>query len=148
MLHWLLSSHCCEVFIVKHVVTNVIQPTTIHEQYSQTGSFVNTTYYNTMNNKAIRDGRPRPPRHQVGWDMGMCMSNFMMIGWEMAEILHIEISWKHVSVTYDLDTIIPNRVIRWDISYLVRNFRVRQCSWGNDIFNAYCLEQISAHTEK
>ena len=23
--------------------------------------------------------------------------------WEMAEILHIEISWKHVSVTYDLD---------------------------------------------
>ena len=33
----------------------------------------------------------------------MCMSNFMMIGWEMAEILHIEISWKHVSVTYDLD---------------------------------------------
>ena len=34
---------------------------------------------------------------------GMCMSNFMMIGWEMAEILHIEISRKHVSVTYDLD---------------------------------------------
>ena len=33
----------------------------------------------------------------------MCMSSFMMIGWEMAEILHIEISWKHVSVTYDLD---------------------------------------------
>ena len=32
----------------------------------------------------------------------MCMSSFMMIGWEMAEILHIEISWKHVSVTYDL----------------------------------------------
>ena len=23
----------------------------------------------TMNNKAIRDGRPRPPRHQVGWDI-------------------------------------------------------------------------------
>ena len=22
-----------------------------------------------MSNKAIRDGRPRPPRHQVGWDM-------------------------------------------------------------------------------
>ena len=107
-------------------------------------------------NKAIRDGRPRPPRHQVGWDIvrreyacqiswwsvekwrryyilefrgntfrwlmtltfdlkfwkylsvteksySMCMSSFMMIGWEMAEILHIEISWKHVSVTYDLD---------------------------------------------
>ena len=34
---------------------------------------------------------------------GMSMSNFMMIGWEMAEILHIEISRKHVSVTYDLD---------------------------------------------
>ena len=34
---------------------------------------------------------------------GMCMSNFMMIGLEMAEILHIEISRKHVSVTYDLD---------------------------------------------
>ena len=107
-------------------------------------------------NKAIRDGRPRPPRHQVGWDIvrrecacqiswwsvekwrryyilefrgntfrwlmtltfdlkfwkylsvteksySMCMSSFMMIGWEMAEILHVEISWKHVSVTYDLD---------------------------------------------
>ena len=23
----------------------------------------------TMDNKAIRDGRPRPPRHQVGWDI-------------------------------------------------------------------------------
>ena len=23
----------------------------------------------TMTNKAIRDGRPRPPRHQVGWDI-------------------------------------------------------------------------------
>ena len=22
-----------------------------------------------MLNKAIRDGRPRPPRHQVGWDI-------------------------------------------------------------------------------
>ena len=33
----------------------------------------------------------------------MCMLSFMMIGWEMAEILHIEISRKHVSVTYDLD---------------------------------------------
>ena len=111
---------------------------------------------NAYNNKAIRDGRPRPPRHQVGWDIvrrecacqiswwsvekwrryyilefrgntfrwpmtltvdlkfwkylsvteksySMCMSSSMMIGWEMAEILHIEISWKHVSVTYDLD---------------------------------------------
>ena len=109
-----------------------------------------------MSNKAIRDGRPRPPRHQVCWDIvrrecacqiswwsvekwrryyilefrgntfrwlmtltfdlkfwkylsitersySMCMSSFMMIGWEMAEILHIDISWKHVSVTYDLD---------------------------------------------
>ena len=25
--------------------------------------------YNCMGNKAIRDGRPRPPRHQVGWDI-------------------------------------------------------------------------------
>ena len=57
-------------------------------------------------NKAIRDGRPRPPRHQVGWDIVRrecaCQISWM-IGWEMAEILHIEISWKHVSVTYDLD---------------------------------------------
>ena len=22
-----------------------------------------------LTNKAIRDGRPRPPRHQVGWDI-------------------------------------------------------------------------------
>ena len=46
-------------------------------------------------------------RHATRWvgtcHTGMCMSNFMMIGWEMAEILHIEISRKHVSVTYDLD---------------------------------------------
>ena len=99
-------------------------------------------------NKAIRDGRPRPPRHQVGWDIvrrecgcqiswwsvekwrryyilkfhgntfrwpttltfdlkfwkylsvteypySMCMLSFMMIGWEMTEILHFEILWKH-----------------------------------------------------
>ena len=44
-----------------------------------------------------------PPGGLGHCQTGMCMSNFMMIGWEMAEILHIEISWKHVSVTYDLD---------------------------------------------
>ena len=102
----------------------------------------------TMINKAIRDGRPRPPRHQVGWDIvrrecacqiswwsvekwrryyilkfhgntfrwpttltfdlkfwkylsvteypySMCMLSFMMIGWEMTEILHFEILRKH-----------------------------------------------------
>ena len=102
--------------------------------------------YNT--NKAIRDGRPRPPRHQVGWDIvrrecacqiswwsvekwrryyilkfhgntfrwpttltfdlkfwkylsvteypySMCMLSFMMIGWEMTEILHFEFLRKH-----------------------------------------------------
>ena len=95
-----------------------------------------------MINKAIRDGRPRPPRHQVGWDIvrrecacqiswwsvekwrryyilkfhgntfrwpttltfdlkfcqypySMCMLSFMMIGWEMTEILHFEILRKH-----------------------------------------------------
>ena len=101
-----------------------------------------------MYNKAIRDGRPRPPRHQVGWDIvrrecacqiswwsvekwrryyilkfhgntfrwpttltfdlkfwkylsvteypySMCMLSFMMIGWEMTEILHFEILRKH-----------------------------------------------------
>ena len=99
-------------------------------------------------NKAIRDGRPRPPRHQVGWDIvrrecacqiswwsvekwrryyilkfhgntfrwpttltfdlqfwkylsvteypySMCMLSFMIIGWEMTEILHFEILLKH-----------------------------------------------------
>ena len=99
-------------------------------------------------NKAIRDGRPRPPRHQVGWDIVtrecacqiswwsvekwrryyilkfrgntfrwpmtltfdlkfwkylsvtvypyvICMPSFIMIGWEMAEILHFEILRKH-----------------------------------------------------
>ena len=95
-------------------------------------------------NKAIRDGRPRPPRHQVGWDIPLhfdtnpeslrpfvpeiwpnnvltfrrpttltfdlkfwkylsvtvypyviCMPSFIMIGWEMAEILHFEILRKH-----------------------------------------------------
>ena len=101
-----------------------------------------------MRNKAIRDGRPRPPRHQVGWDIvrrecacqiswwsvekwrryyilkfhgntfrwpttltfdlkfwkylsvteypySMCMLSFMMISWEMTEILHFEILRKH-----------------------------------------------------
>ena len=46
---------------------------------------------------------PAPPGGLGHCQTGMCMSNFMMIGWEMAEMLHIEISWKHVSVTYDLD---------------------------------------------
>ena len=44
-----------------------------------------------------------PPGGLGHCQTGMCMSNFMMIGWEMAEILHIGISRKHVSVTYDLD---------------------------------------------
>ena len=105
-------------------------------------------YENAYINKAIRDGRPRPPRHQVGWDIvrrecacqiswwsvekwrryyilkfhgntfrwpttltfdlkfwkylsvteypySMCMLRFMMIGWEMTEILHFEILRKH-----------------------------------------------------
>ena len=106
------------------------------------------TKSNTNFNKAIRDGRPRPPRHQVGcdivtrecacqiswwsvekwrryyilkfrgntfrWPMTLtfdlkfwkylsvtvypyviCMPSFIMIGWEMAEILHFEILRKH-----------------------------------------------------
>ena len=98
-----------------------------------------------IGNKAIRDGRPRPPRHQVGWDIPLhfdtnpeslrpfvpeiwpnnvfnlsatydldlwpkilkifvtvtvypyviYMPSFIMIGWEMAEILHFEILRKH-----------------------------------------------------
>ena len=109
---------------------------------------ITTVLRSACNNKAIRDGRPRPPRHQVGWDIvrrecacqiswwsvekwrryyilkfhgntfrwpttlafdlkfwkylsvteysySMCMLSFMMIGWEMTEILHFEILRKH-----------------------------------------------------
>ena len=111
-------------------------------------SWQSSYMYNKGKNKAIRDGRPRPPRHQVGWDIvrrecacqiswwsvekwrryyilkfhgntfrwpttltfdlkfwkylsvteypySMCMLSFMMIGWEMTEILHFEILRKH-----------------------------------------------------
>ena len=109
---------------------------------------ITTVLWGACNNKAIRDGRPRPPRHQVGWDIvrrecacqiswwsvekwrryyilkfhgntfrwpttltfdlkfwkylsvteypySMCMLIWMMIGWEMTEILHFEILRKH-----------------------------------------------------
>ena len=112
------------------------------------GSLVPKSAMDNRENKAIRDGRPRPPRHQVGWDIvrrecacqiswwsvekwrryyilkfhgntfrwpttltfdlkfwkylsvteypySMCMLSFMMIGWEMTEILHFEILRKH-----------------------------------------------------
>ena len=113
--------------------------------------------FNNNYNKAIRDGRPRPPRHQVGWDIvrrecacqiswwsvekwrryyilkfhgntfrwpttltfdlkfwkylsvteypySMCMLSFMMIGWEMTEILHFEILRKHGQTNTDKHT--------------------------------------------
>ena len=57
-------------------------------------------------NKAIRDGRPRPPRHQVGWDI-VTRECACQISWWSVEKWRryyiIEISRKHVSVTYDLD---------------------------------------------
>ena len=52
----------------------------------------------------------------------MCMSSFMMIGWEMAEILHIEISWKHVSVTYDLD--LWSKILKIFVSHRVHILNV------------------------
>ena len=60
-------------------------------------------YVNEQGNQRWQTSPAAPPGGLGHCQTGMCMSNFMMIGWEMAEILHIEISWKHVSVTYDLD---------------------------------------------
>ena len=106
-----------------------------------------------ITNKAIRDGRPRPPRHQVGWDMGMCMSNFMMIGWEMAEILHIEISWKHVSVTYDLDLwpkILKIFVSHWvpilNVYVKFHDDRLRN-DWDITLWN-FAKTRTNTHTHK
>ena len=41
------------------------------EQLNQSDSNDNnlTTICDADSNKAIRDGRPRPPHHQVGWDI-------------------------------------------------------------------------------
>ena len=60
-------------------------------------------YFNQQGNQRWQTSPAAPPGGLGHCHTGMCMSNFMMIGWEMAEILHIEISRKHVSVTYDLD---------------------------------------------
>ena len=62
-----------------------------------------TQQLNKQGNQRWQTSPAAPPGGLGHCPTGMCMSNFMMIGWEMAEILHIVISWKHVSVTYDLD---------------------------------------------
>ena len=65
--------------------------------------FIILITYMQQGNQRWQTSPAAPPGGLGHCQTGMCMSNFMMIGWEMAEILHIEISWKHVSVTYDLD---------------------------------------------
>ena len=127
-------------------ISHIVYMMTITYIILHTNNVRNNT--NAKVNKAIRDGRPRPPRHQVGWDIvrrecacqiswwsvekwrryyilkfhgntfrwpttltfdlkfwkylsvteypySMCMLSFMMIGWEMTEILHFEILRKH-----------------------------------------------------
>ena len=77
-----------------------------------------TDHFNSpQGNQRWQTSPAAPPGGLGHCQTGMCMSNFMMIGWEMAEILHIEISWKHVSVTYDLD-LWPKILLRndWDIT--------------------------------
>ena len=86
---------------------------------------------------------------------GMCMSNFMMIGWEMAEILHIEISRKHVSVTYDLD--LWPKILKICVSHGVRirnmyakfhNDRLRN-GWDITLWNfAKTRTNTDKHTHK
>ena len=129
----------------------------LYDQTTQPNSIPFYVRIHCINNKAIRDGRPRPPRHQVGWDIvrrecacqiswwsvekwrryyilkfhgntfrwpttltfdlkfwkylsvteypySMCMLSFMMIGWEMTEILHFEILRKHGQTNTDKHT--------------------------------------------
>ena len=65
--------------------------------------FVRDWFISNKGNQRWQTSPAAPPGGLGHCHTGMCMSNFMMIGWEMAEILHFEISRKHVSVTYDLD---------------------------------------------
>ena len=52
-------------------MTNIFQSNTdIHNYYTRHYAHHHIQSYRTsLANKAIRDGRPRPPRHQVGWDI-------------------------------------------------------------------------------
>ena len=50
----------------------IISPNTSFGDINKHGDVSHQTQQKTvvhMYNKAIRDGRPRPPRHQVGWDI-------------------------------------------------------------------------------
>ena len=93
-----------------------------------------------------------PPGGLGHCQTGMCMSNFMMIGWEMAEILHIEISWKHVSVTYDLDLwpkilkiFVSHRVPILNVYVKFHDDRLRN-DWDITLWN-FC-ENTDKHTNK
>ena len=96
---------------------------------------------------------PAPPGGLGHCQTGMCMSNFMMIGWEMAEILHIEISWKHVSVTYDLD--LWPKILKIFVSHGVpirnmyakfHNDRLRN-GWDITLWN-FAKTRTNTHTNK
>ena len=94
-----------------------------------------------------------PPGGLGHCQTGMCMSNFMMIGWEMAEILHIEISWKHVSVTYDLDLwpkilkiFVSHRVPILNVYVKFHDDRLRN-DWDNTLLN-FAKTRTNTHTHK
>ena len=94
-----------------------------------------------------------PPGGLGHCQTGMCMSNFMMIGWEMAEILHIEISWKHVSVAYDLDLwpkilkiFVSHRVPILNVYVKFHDDRLRN-DWDITLWN-FAKTRTNTHTHK
>ena len=58
-----------KIAILWKLVETCIIPIITYGAESRTTTHKESQKIQTIMNKAIRDGRPRPPRHQVGWDI-------------------------------------------------------------------------------
>ena len=152
-----------------------------------------------MDNKAIRDGRPRPPRHQVGWDIVtrecacqiswwsvekwrryyilkfrgntfrwpmtltfdlkfwkylsvtvypyvICMPSFIMIGWEMAEILHFDTNPE--SLRPFVPEIWPNNVFNLSATYDLDLWPLKFCENTDKHTNKHTNTQTHKQTDR
>ena len=142
----------CLVCIVFYCIWSyVISATMLYRLLSE---YIIHYHYITITRQSEMADLARRATRWVGHcQTGMCMSNFMMIGWEMAEILHIEISWKHVSVTYDLDLwpkilkiFVSHRVPILNVYVKFHDDRLRN-DWDITLWN-FAKTRTNTHTNK
>ena len=89
---------------------------------------------------------PAAPTGGLGHSQtGMCMSDFMMIGWEWRRYYMIEISWIHVSMTLTSDNDLS--VTEYPYSMCMLSFMIIGCRKWLRYYTLKFCENTDKHTD-